>query len=179
MCDYLSCIPIRLCPLVLLNELPLHDLEPTHFLLYIFHLIIQHKALLVQILQSCLPALVVDLLTVILAAEQDKCCLPVLAQLVLIPAFKATALFLRQLLPCPVMLLVFLPLFIGFDPDSQLKREIVVLLSLALQAVELRVDGLNCRQTPRCRSRSGCSRARRGSGHWRSPRRPGRHQCPQ
>lgn len=57
MCDYLSCIPIRLCPLVLLNELPLHDLEPTHFLLYIFHLIIQHKALLVQILQSCLPAL--------------------------------------------------------------------------------------------------------------------------
>ena len=47
------------------------------------------------------------------------------------------------------MLLVFLPLFIGFDPDAQLKREIVVLLPLAFQSVELRVDGLNCSQTGR------------------------------
>ena len=73
MCDYSSCIPIRLCLLVLLNELPLHDLQATHFLLHIFQLIVQHKALLVQILQSCLPALVVDLLAVILAAAQDRC----------------------------------------------------------------------------------------------------------
>ena len=48
------------------------------------------------------------------------------------------------------MLLVFLPLFIGFYPDAQLKGKIVILLPLAFQTVELRVDRLNCSQT-------GCS----------------------
>ena len=131
----LSCTPIRLCFLILLDKLPLHDLQPTHFLLHIFQLIIQHKLLLFQILQSFLPALVVDLLPVILAATQDRCRLSVLAQFILILSFKAAALYLRQLLPCAVMLLVFLPLFIGFDPDTQYKGKIVVLLSLAFQVV--------------------------------------------
>ena len=47
------------------------------------------------------------------------------------------------------MLLVFLPLFIGVDPDTQLKRESVILLPLALQPVELRVDRLNYSQPGR------------------------------
>ena len=139
-------IPFSSCPFAILDKLPLHNLQPAHFLLQIFQLVIQHELLLVQILQSCLPALAVDLLAVILAAAQERCRLSVLAKLKLILSFKATALCLRQLLPCAVMLLVILPLFIGFDPDSQLKREIVVLLPLAFQTVELRVDGLNCSQ---------------------------------
>ena len=135
MCDCSLCIPTRPCPLILLNELPLHNLQPTHFLLHIFQLIIQHKLLLFQILQSCLPSFVVDLLAVTLAAAQDRCRLSVLAKLILILSFKTTALCLRQFLPCAVMLLVFLPLFIGFDPDTQLKGEIMILLPLTFQTV--------------------------------------------
>ena len=100
-------LPLRFRFLIFLDKLPLHDLQPTHFLLHIFQLIIQHEAFLVQIGLCRLPALVVDLLTVILAATQDRCRLSVLAQFILILSFKATALCLRQLLPCAVMLYFF------------------------------------------------------------------------
>ena len=140
-------IPLRSPLLVLLNKLPLHDLHPTHLFLYLLQLVIQHELLLVQIIQRCLPALVVDLLPISLPAVQRSGGLPVLPKLVLMAAFIIAAFFLRQLLSRLAMFAIFLPFFIGFDPDAHLKGEIVILLPLAFQTVELRIDGLDCSQT--------------------------------
>ncbi len=59
----LSFMPFRSHSLVLLDELPLHNLQSANLLLLLAQLIVQQKPFLIQVLQRFTPSFVVDPLT--------------------------------------------------------------------------------------------------------------------
>ena len=137
-------IPFRFLLLILFDELSLHNLHPAYFLLDLTQFIVLHKALLIQILQCFLPALVVDTLAAILPSFQGGACLTVFTQFILILLLKGRSLLLRQFLPCLVEAPILLPLIVSSDACAQFDRQGFVLLASAFQIVEFAVDLFHC-----------------------------------